>query len=42
MEKKFKRKETDQPLTDLGKPTKKNRRPELDAETINEQRREKE
>ena len=42
MEKKFKRKEFDQPLTDLGKPTQKNSRPELDTENINEQRREKE
>ena len=42
MEKKFNRRETDQPLSNLGKPAKKNGRPELDAETINAHRREKE
>ena len=34
MEKKFKRKETSQPLTDFGKPTKKNNRPELETQTL--------
>ncbi len=36
MDKKFKRKEQEKPLTDLGKPVSKNKRPQLDKNTIRE------
>lgn len=41
MENKFKRKESDQPLTDLGKSPKQNNHPNIDAKTIDRQRSEK-
>ncbi|RZT00036.1 hypothetical protein [Aquimarina brevivitae] len=42
MDKKFERKEREKPLTDLGKPTKKNKRPSLDEDNIHEKKNEKE
>ncbi|WP_378175539.1 hypothetical protein [Aquimarina sp. SS2-1] len=36
MDKKFKRKEEDKPLTDFGKPKSTNKRPQLDKNTIRE------
>ncbi len=38
MERKFEQKEREKPLTDLGKPTKKPDRPNLDKKTISEKK----